>query len=88
MDDLHAAWASVQDTTPPGWSVGRPMEHPERNEWSMYAFDSSEKPVVGKRSREWTAIGPTEVCCVQEMARCLGELAGGALAEGERPLGP
>ena len=53
------------------------MEHPERNEWSMCAFDPSEKPVVGKRSREWTAVGPTELRCVQEMARCLGELREG-----------
>ena len=49
------------------------MEHPERNEWSMFAFDRSETPIVGKRSREWTAVGPTELRCVQERARCLGE---------------
>ena len=49
----------------------------ERNEQSMHAFDPSETPVVGKRSREWTAVGPTELRCVQEMARCLGELREG-----------
>ena len=43
----------------------------------MYAFDPSEKPVVGKRSREWTAVGQTELHCVQEMAYCLGELKAG-----------
>ena len=39
----------------------------------MYAFDPSEKPTVGKRSREWTAVGRTEIECVQVMARGLGE---------------
>jgi hypothetical protein len=27
---------------------------------------------VGRRSREWTAVGQTEIECVREMARCLG----------------
>ena len=44
----------------------------------MYAFDPSEKPVVGKRSREWTAVRQTELHCVQTMAYCLGELQAGA----------
>ena len=48
--------------------------HPERNEWSMHAFDPAERPIVGKRSREWTAVGPNELACVREMARCLAEL--------------
>ena len=61
--------------------MGQPMEHPERDEGSMYAFDASEIPIVGKRSREWTAVGPTELRCVQEMARRLGELKAGRLAE-------
>ena len=43
----------------------------------MYAYDRAETPVGGKRSREWTATGPTELRCVQEMARCLGELREG-----------
>ena len=53
------------------------MEHPERNEWSQFAFDPSEKPIVGTRSRDWIAVGPTELRCVQEMARCLGESKAG-----------
>jgi hypothetical protein len=53
------------------------MEHSERAEWSMYTFDPSETRVVGKRSREWAAVGPTELRCVQEMAPCLGELQTG-----------
>ena len=73
MTDLEAAWAAVGEDTPYGWHVGQPMEHPERNEWSRFAFDPSETPIVGKRSREWTAIGQTEMHCVQQMADCLGE---------------
>lgn len=42
--------------------------------WEQYAFDESETPVVGRRSREWVAVGPTEARCVREMARCLREL--------------
>lgn len=43
----------------------------------MYAFDLSEKAVVGKRSWQWTAVGQTELECVRDMARCLGELKAG-----------
>lgn len=43
----------------------------------MYAFDPSERPTVGLRNREWTAVGQTEVECVREMARCLREIGEG-----------
>jgi hypothetical protein len=72
--DLEAAWAAVHHATPSGWSVGRPSYHDERHEWVMYAFDSLERPRAGARSREWTAIGATEVACLREMARCLREI--------------
>ncbi len=72
--DLDAAWAAVHDNTPDGWYVGRPGYEERYRQWSMDAFDTSEKPVVGKRANEWTAVGQTELHCVQEMARCLGEL--------------
>ena len=75
--ELAAAWAAVHDNTPEGWYVGQPMEHREPNEWSMFAFDPSGTPVVGKRSREWTTVGQTELRCVREMARCLRELGAG-----------
>ena len=77
MTEIEAAWAAVHDATPEGWHVGRPMEHPERNGWAMYAFDPSEKPIEGKRANEWTATGQTELHCVQTMAYCLGELKAG-----------
>ena len=60
-----------------GWYVGRPGYEERYNQWSMYAFDTFERSVVGKRSREWTAVGPTELRCVQEMSRCLRELGEG-----------
>ena len=81
MDDLETAWAEIHDATPPGWVIGLPayearLEVP----WSMYAFDPSERPKVGRRTRGWTAIGPTEVAVVRDMARCLR-----GISEGRRP---
>jgi hypothetical protein len=43
----------------------------------MYAFDPSERPVVGLRSREWTARAESEEAVVREMGRCLRELGAG-----------
>ncbi|MGD8487110.1 MAG: hypothetical protein PVH07_10770 [Chloroflexota bacterium] len=69
--DLKAAWAAVHDNTPDGWYVGRPGYEERYRQRSTYAFDSSEKPVVGKGSREWAALGPTGLECVRTVARCL-----------------
>ncbi len=74
---LEEAWNAVHDATPAGWYVGRPSYHNERRQWVMYAFDPSERPNVGLRSREWTAVGASEVEVVREMARCLRELGRG-----------
>ena len=71
------AWAAVHDVVPEGWYVGRPSEHPGRREWVMFAFDTRERPVEGGRASGWTAVAPTELRCVEEMARCLGELREG-----------
>ena len=75
--DLAAAWDAVHEATPTGWYVGRPGFEERYNQWSTYAFDPSERPRAGKRSHEAPAVGPTELECVQEMARCLGELKAG-----------
>ena len=75
--ELEAAWAAVHEVTPDGWYVGRPGFEERYDQWSQYAFDPSETPVVGKRSREWTAVGTTELDCVQTMAYCLRELSAG-----------
>ena len=77
MTDREAAWDELHTTTPPGWWVGPPSYHEERREWLLYAFDPSERPVVGIRQREWTAVAPTELEVVREMARCLREIAAG-----------
>ena len=69
--DQHGGWRQpVSEDS----HVGKPGYEERYREWSMYAFDPSEKPVVGKRSREWTAVGQTKLHCVQVMARCLGDL--------------
>jgi hypothetical protein len=43
----------------------------------MYAFDQRERPSVGVRSREWTAVAETEAGVLREMARCLREIGAG-----------
>ena len=71
VTDHEDGWAELHEATPPGWYVGLPAYFDKGAEWSMYAFDPSERPVAGHRSREWTAVHPTEVGVVREMARCL-----------------
>jgi hypothetical protein len=77
--ELESAWRELDTATPTGWYVGRPNRHDERSEWHQYAFDPSERPKVGARSREWTAVGQTELEVVREMARCLREMSAGRL---------
>jgi hypothetical protein len=78
LGDLAAA-PGMSSTTPcrQGWTLGSPSYHDERREWLLYAFDTTERPVVGLRSREWTAIAESEVGVVREMARCLWEIGAG-----------
>ena len=57
--------------------MGQPRYADERDEWALYAFDPSERPVVGPRKREWQAVAPIEVEVVREMAHCLREIATG-----------
>jgi hypothetical protein len=49
---LREAWNALHDATPSGWLVGRPTYYDERRQWHQYAFDPSERAVVGLRSRE------------------------------------
>jgi len=79
-----AAWDELHAATPRGWYVGRASEHPERGEWIQYAFDPKERPVIGLRSREWTAVAQTEVGVVREMARCLREINAGRVRDRTR----
>ena len=75
--DFEEAWNALHNALPPQWTIGRPSYHPERREWLLYAFDPRERPVVGVRKREWTAIAATEEGVVREMARCLREIREG-----------
>jgi hypothetical protein len=54
-----------------------PSYHDERDEWLLYAFATSERAVVGVRSREWTGDASMELGAVREMARCLREVREG-----------
>ena len=74
--ELQAAWNELHLATPPDWIVGLPSQR-DGGSWEMYAFDQTEKPKVGRRSREWTAIGQTEHECIRVMARCLREIGAG-----------
>lgn len=76
MDDLEAAWEALHGATPAGWFVGRPGPR-HGGTFAMYAFDTTERVAIGKRSREWTAVGQTEVECVREMAGRLREISEG-----------
>jgi hypothetical protein len=78
--DLEHAWAELDEANASlGWRVGRAYLHDElaSNPWEQYAYDPTERPKMGRRSREWTAIGRSEVQVVREMARCLREIAAG-----------
>jgi hypothetical protein len=69
--DLEDAWDALLAARQPGWYVGRPSYRLGRDEWLLYAFDPSERAVVGVRSREWAAKASTEEGVLREMARCL-----------------
>lgn len=73
---IHEAWERLHAAKPDDWFVGRPGQR-YGGQWEMYAFDQTEKAEIGRRSREWTAVGRTEVECVLEMARCLVEISEG-----------
>ena len=72
--ELEKAWADVHENTPDGWHVGRAMWDETHQPWAMYTIDPSEKPKGRGPSREWTAVGVSELDVVRDMALCLGEL--------------
>jgi len=74
--ERERAWSELIDATPPDWYVGTPVYHSERQQWAMYAYDTREQAHIGKRTREWTAVAPTEDRR-REVARCLREFAAG-----------
>jgi hypothetical protein len=76
-NDREAAWDELHAATPPGWYVGRPTYRVEQRQWALYAWRPESKLRVGKRTEQWTAVGPTEEAVVRELARCLREIAAG-----------
>ena len=60
-----------------GWNPPDFVMATDNQQWSMHAFDPTEMPADGKRSREWTAVGRSELHCLRVMARCLGEIRAG-----------
>jgi hypothetical protein len=79
MDELENAWAEVHAATPPGWQVGRPAFDERRGEWSLYAWDATERVEVNRSSREWTAVHPTQTGVLRAMARCVREIGAGRI---------
>jgi hypothetical protein len=78
-EELAAAWSELHEATPAGWFVGRPAYNERRDEWSLYAFDTTERLKVGRRERKWKSVAPTHARVVREMARCLRELTAGRI---------
>ncbi len=39
----------------------------------MHPYDTTEKALIGRRSREWTAVGQTQEDCVREMRAVYGK---------------
>lgn len=76
-DKREAAWDDLRTALPAGWWVGSPSHHDECREWVLYAYVPHERPVAGRRQREWLAVAPSEVEVVREMARCIREIAAG-----------
>jgi hypothetical protein len=77
--NLALAWAALHFAKPPGWYVGNPTFHNERNEWQLFAYDPLERAVDGVRRREWTAVAATQEAVVREMARCLRQISTGRI---------
>ena len=48
--NLADAWEGLHAALPSRWYVGCPSYHDERNEWVLYTFDRSERPVQGSGS--------------------------------------
>lgn len=63
------------------WHVGQLTSVEHRKAWEQYAFDTPERPKAGHRSREWTAVGESELDVAREMARCLRLIGAGQVPD-------
>lgn len=78
MDTLEDAWNELHPANERlGSYIGMPAFFERRDEWQLYAFDPTERPKVGHRSREWTAVRPTQIGVIRSMARCLRQFEAG-----------
>lgn len=64
MTEIEAAWDALRDATPPGWHA-EPAYNDYREQWSQWAYDPAEKPHVGHRSRECTAVASSRASCAR-----------------------
>ncbi len=56
MTDREAARDEIHDAKPDDWHVRRTTHEEHRREWTRDAFDTRERPMAGRRPREWTAL--------------------------------
>ena len=75
--ELEEVWDALHGAKPDGWFVGQPTYVEHRRAWEQYAFDTRERAKAGHRSREWTAVGQSELEVVREMVRCLRDIREG-----------
>jgi hypothetical protein len=81
LTDIDDAWTELHDAKPAGWYVGRPPYDERRGVWDQYAFDPAERAHAGVRRWEWTAVAPTELEVIRELARCLRLIREGQVPE-------
>ena len=77
QSSADAEWPDLLASTPAGWYVGTPAYNGLYRHWEIYAYDTTEDVPPTQRSREWTAVAPTEERVIREMARCLRLIAAG-----------
>ena len=80
--DLEDAWSDLHDAKPAG--LVRRASPPTTNGATSGSSTPSTRPSgleAGVRSREWTAVAPTELEVVRELARCLRLIREGRVPE-------
>ncbi len=69
--DREQAWSDLHAVTPPGWYVGTPVYHVERQEWALSAFDTREKATSASAAgsgRPWRR--PRKASCARWRDAC------------------
>jgi hypothetical protein len=83
-----AVWRDVIAAKPPTWYVDAPLSRPNTRSrdlgipgtdrrWELYAFDTAEEADADRRRREWTALAPTRIGVLRQMARYLQAIGAG-----------